>query len=77
MNPFEDDKNIMADIADCEDLVKYANQPETVARLEERLKDWLKKVQEVILHFKTVIVNFANLYFRHEKIFRSSWKVNN
>lgn len=46
-NIFDDEKTLMANVPSMAEAVDIASRPEDVAVLEERVKEWIKRVQEV------------------------------
>lgn len=50
-NIFYDDTSLVGNVQGPEDAREMAKDPEDITRLEERLKIWMKRVHEVLLHF--------------------------
>ena len=46
-NIFDDEKTLVANVPSMAEAVDIASRPEDVAVLEERVKEWIKRVQEV------------------------------
>jgi len=46
-NIFDDNKSLVVNINSMADAVEIASRPADVAVLEERLKEWMRRVQEV------------------------------
>lgn len=46
-NIFDDEKTLVANVPNMAEAVDIASRPEDVAVLEERVKEWIKRVQEV------------------------------
>jgi hypothetical protein len=54
-NIFDDDVSLVSHIQGPEDARTFANGAEDVAKLEERLKLWMKRVHEVINSLKLLL----------------------